>query len=460
MSKLKWLGLVIFILVAAAGGTLGARWVYDLTGQSSRVAAELDPTAPANLSPATFSTDTVINYLQGYLKTHPTDSVAYSNLGIWYLQKARETGDPAFYGKAEGVLNRSLEIDPKNFQALSGIGALALSRHQFRDALQWGKRAEPLNPDNAGIYGILGDAQIELGNYPEAFALFDRMVGLRPDLSSYARISYARELQGNRPGAIEAMQAAVDAGAPNSEAVNWARVQLGNLYFDQGEYARAEQAYHAALDSTPDYPYARAGLGTVRAAEGNYADAITLYTRAVNTMPLPQFVIALGDIYAAAGRPDDAARQYALVEVEEKLFAANGVDVDAELALFDADHDRDLPATLARARAAYERRPSVTVADIFAWTLCKNGDYPAAQQMMNQALRLGTRNALMYYHAGIIAYRLGNNQVAIDYLEKAVTLNPHFSILYADSARSLLYDLRSGNGQSQRLERGRLSNDR
>ncbi len=460
MSKVKLLGLVLFILVAAVGGTLGARLAFDLTGQSSEAAAELDPTAPANLLPTTFSTDAVINYLQGYLKTHPTDSVAYSNLGIWYLQKARETGDPAFYSKAEGVLRRALELDPQNFRTLTGIGSLALSRHQFHQALDWGKRAQPLNPYNAGIYGVIGDAQVELGNYPDAFAAFQRMVDLRPDLTSYARISYARELQGNRPGAIEAMQAAVDAGALNSEAVNWARVQLGNLYFDQGEYAQAEQAFQAALDSTPDYPYARAGLGSVRAAEGNYADAITLYTRAVNTMPLPQFVITLGDIYAAAGRPDNAARQYALAEVEEKLFAANGVDVDAELALFDADHDRDLPDTLVRARAAYERRPSVTVADILAWTLCKNGDYPAAQQMMNQALRLGTRNALMYYHAGIIAYRLGNNQLAIDYLEKAVTLNPHFSILYADSARSLLSELESGNGQSQRLEQGRLSNDR
>jgi tetratricopeptide (TPR) repeat protein len=452
VSTLKWLGLVLFILVAVVGGTLGARWVYDLTGQSSRPASELDPTAPANPSPATFSTDAIINHLQAYLKTHPADSVAYGNLGIWYLQKARETGDPAFYTKAEGVLTRALQIDPKNFQALSGLGALALSRHQFHDAFGWGQRAQPLNPDNAGIYGILGDAQIELGNYPEAFALFDRMVGLRPDLSSYARISYARELQGNRPGAIEAMQAAADAGAPNSEAVNWARVQLGNLYFDQGDYAEAEKAYQAALDSTPDYAYARAGLANVRAAKGDYAEAITLYTGAVNTMPLPQFVIALGDIYAAAGRPDEASRQYALVEVEEKLFAANGVDVDAEVAFFNADHDRNLPAALESARAAYERRPSITVADVLAWTLCKSGDYASAQQMMNQALHLGTRNALMYYHAGIIAYRLGNTQVARDYLDKALMLNPHFSILYADSAKKLLSSLGSQNGPSGNLE--------
>lgn len=441
MSRLKWLRLVLLIPVALAVGTLGARWAYDLSGQSSRVAAELDPTGPSNLSPVTFSTDAVIANLQNYLRTHPADGTAYGNLGIWYAQKARETGDPGFYTRADAALNRALELNPNDFRALSGSGALALSRHQFREALDLGNRALPLNPYNSSIYGIIGDAQLEMGNYPEAFAAFQKMVDLRPDLTSYARISYARELQGNRPGAIEAMQAAVDAGEPNSEAANWARVQLGTLYFDQGDYDKAEKVYQAALDSMPEYPYARAGMANLRAAQGNYAEAISLYTRAINTMPMPQFVIALGDIYAAAGQPAQAAKEYGLVEVEEKLFAANGVDVDAELALFDADHDRNLPAALPSARAAYARRSSITVADVLAWTLYKSGDYAEAQQMMTQALHLGTRNPLMYYHAGMIEHSLGDRQGAADYLGKALAMNPHFSILYADSARKLLADL-------------------
>lgn len=452
MSRLRWLGLVLLIPLALAVGTLGARRFYDFTGQSKPTVPELDPNAPSNLSPAAFSTDAVIAGLRTYLKTHPNDGTGFANLGIWYAQKARETGDPSYYTKADEAIQRALELNANDFRALSGSAALALSRHQFREGMEIGQRALPLNPYNSGIYGIIGDGQLELGDYADAFASFQKMVELRPDLMSYARISYARELQGNRSGAIEAMQAAIDAGEPNSEAVNWSRVQLGNLYFDQGDYENAEKQYKAALNSMPEYPYARAGLGNVRAAQGNYSEAISLYAEAIKRMPMPQFVIALGDVYWAAGRPDQAAKQYALVEVEEKLFAANGVDVDAELALFDADHDRNTTTTLSTARAAYTKRPSITVADVLAWTLFKNGDYSEAQQMMKQALRLGTRNALMYFHAGMIEYRLGNKQEAIDYLGRALSLNPHFSVLYANSAQKLLAALNKSSDPSEKSQ--------
>ena len=273
--------------------------------------------------------------------------------------------------------------------------ALALARHQFRDALDWGERGRAFNPDNSGIYGVIGDAQIELGMYDEAFGTFQQMVNLRPDLTSYARVSYARELLGDRAGAIDNMQRAVQAGAPNTEGTSWALTQLGNLYFDPGDYDNAQKAYQAALDGWNDYPYARAGLANVHAAHGEYDAAITIYTRLVNTFPLPQFVIALGDNQTAAGHSEDAAKTYALVGVEEQLLAANGVDIDAETALFDADHMHDLPNALQRARAAYARRPSITVADILAWTLYQSGNYAEADTLTQKALRLGTRNAVM-----------------------------------------------------------------
>lgn len=442
MLHLKKTGWILVILVGFAAGTLGARWIFDLTGTTGKAAAQLEPNDPSTLSPLAFSTDAIIANLQQYLLLRPADGVAYGNLGIAYLQKARETGDPVFYVKAEGTLNKALDLNRNDFRSLAGLGALALARHQFREALDWGEQARALNPYNAGIYGVMGDAQIELGDYPAAFDTFQKMVDLRPGLPAYSRVSYARELSGDLPGAIQAMQQAIEAEAPNSQAANWARVQLGNLYFNQGDYAPAEQAYQSAVSFLPDYAYALAGLGNVRAAQGRYDEAISLYSRVVKTMPLPQFVIALGDIYAAAGRNDDAARQYGLVEMEEKLFEANGVDIEAELALFDADHDRDLAQALVRARAGYTRRPSITVADVLAWTLYKNRDYAEAQAMMTQAQRLGTRNALMYYHAGMIAYRLGNDSDAVDYLDRARSLNPRFSLLYADSARELLSQLR------------------
>lgn len=441
--KLKYLLVALLFIPALALGTLGARWFYDASGQSTREIQSLDATAKEGTRRRDGSTDGLISSLQESLKQNPYNASAYSYLGAAYLQKVRESGDPSYYTKAEGVLSKALELDSNNFNAISGMGALALARHHFADALQWGERGAALNPYNAGIYGVIGDAHIELGQYDAAFEAFQKMVNTRPDLASYARVSYARELLGDRPGAIENMQAAVNAGAVGSEGRSWALVQLANLYFDQGELEQAQRTFQAALDNWAEYPYARAGLGKVYAAQGDYARAIDIYSRLVQSIPLPEFVIALGDVYMKAGRTADAAKQYELVAAMQQLFQANGVDTDAELALFNADHQKDLANTLKLARSAYERRSGITVADTVAWTLYQSGDYPEAKVMMDRALRLGTKNPLMFYHAAMIQYKLGNQQAALDYLDQALNLNPRFSLLYADSARQLRDELRT-----------------
>lgn len=441
----KYLLTVLIFIPALAIGTLGARWVYDSTGQSTAAPLALDPTAKEGPTRRDMSTDGLIRALQDALKQNPYNTDGYSYLGAAYLQKVREVADPTYYTKAEDAFQKALGRDPRNFNAVSGMGALALARHHFGEALEWGARGVALNPYNAGIYGVIGDAHVELGQYDQAFEAFQKMVDLRPDLASYARVSYARELVGDRPGAIAQMQAAVNAGAVGSEARSWALVQLGNLYFDGGNLGDAQRAYQAALDNWSDYPYARGGLAKIYAAQGSYDRAVELYSRLVQSFPLPEFVIALGDVYTAAGRPADAAKQYDLVAAMQQLFQANGVDTDAELALFNADHQKDLPHTLELARGAFARRPSVTVADTLAWTLYQTGDYPAAEAMMEQALHLGTEHALTFYHAALIQYKLGHHAEALAWLDRALKLNPHFSPLYVDRAHEL---------------RGQLANER
>jgi tetratricopeptide (TPR) repeat protein len=324
------------------------------------------------------------------------------------------------------------------------MGSLALSRHQFHDALDWGSRARALNPAQARIYGVIGDAQIELGQYPEAIATFQKMVDLRPDLSSYSRVSYARELYGDLDGAIEMMQKAIIASGPYPENSSYLRVQLSGLYFTKGDVAAAEQEGTRALMESPGYAPALAALAKIDAAKGNFLVAIGRLQQAVNQTPLPEFVILLGDVQEAAGKNDDAARSFDLAHVQERLQQANGVDVDMELALFDADHRVDLPGTIARARAALERRPSIRAQDALAWSLAQNGDDAAAQPLIQQALRLGTQDPLMLFHAGMIAYHLGDTTTARTYLERVMALNPQFSVRYAPLARQILITLRGG----------------
>jgi len=232
----------------------------------------------------------LIPQLQQEVRGNPTDVVGLGLLGLAYQQRARETGDPSYYTKSEGVLRRALRYSPDDLVATGGLGALALSRHRFREALVLGRRAVTLSPSTARGYGVVGDALVELGRYREAFAAFNRMASLKPSLSSYARVSYARELLGDAGGAAKAMRLAIDAATGQPEALAWSQTQLGKLSWSQGRVAAAEREYRAALTTRPGYVYAFDGLAQVEAARGRTRNAIGYELRAVDAIPLPQFV--------------------------------------------------------------------------------------------------------------------------------------------------------------------------
>jgi tetratricopeptide (TPR) repeat protein len=432
--------LAVILLAVGSLGPFGPK-AGRPAGDSAALGA--DPAGSLDGHPVILSgsLQQAIASLQTRLRSLPDDWGSWATLGLAYVQEARVSADPSFYPKAEGALRRSLRLHPGgNFQALTGEGALAAARHDFAGALRWGERARAINPYNGNVYGVIGDAQVELGRYDDAFATFQRMVDLKPDLASYARASYARELQGDVPGALEAMQLAYDsAGTPEDRA--FAASQLGDLYFNSGRLDDAERSYREAAASAPEYMPPHAGLARVAWARGDVAGAIRRFADVVSHYPSPEYVIALGDMDTVAGRHADAARQYATVRVEERLFQAAGVDVDLELALFDADHG-DPAKAVAEARAEWNRRHSILVADAVAWSLFRAGRAVEALPYVRFAGQLGYRSALLAFHAGMIERATGDRPAAVRDLRRALDINPHFSILYAETARRALAGLR------------------
>ncbi|HXI46607.1 MAG TPA: tetratricopeptide repeat protein [Candidatus Acidoferrales bacterium] len=398
-------------------------------------------TAGADLgTAATSPTARQIARLELALASNPNSGDSLLELGLALLQRVRETADPSLYPRAEEALDRARNLAPDDPLPIIGLGTLALARHQFAQGLELGRQALRLGPGLSTAQGVVVDALVELGRYPEALDAVQRMVDERPDLASFARVSYVRELYGDLPGALDAMRRAVQAGGSASENNAYVIVLYGNLLALSGRRVESAQAYTAALAAVPDFPAALAGQGRLAVAAGDLPTALARFARAAAIVPLPEYVIALGETQEASGDVHAAADSYDLAGAETALFQANGVVVDLELALFEADHGSAATA-LTLAQAAYADRPTLRAADVLAWALFKNGRLSEARRMSAEALRLGTQDPVLLYHAGVIAAAALDKRDAIADLRAALALDPGFSPTAVVAARRLLASL-------------------
>lgn len=411
------------------------------------VAAGDGPGASSEATRATYDNDEArllgasVGDLQRHLVDNDRDSVAWGRLGLAYVETARQTGDPSLYPKAQGAFERSLALNPTdNFAALAGQGALANARHDFTAGFEWGERARALNPASPEVHAVVGDALLELGRYDDAFASYQKMADLAPGLGSYARVSYALELQGDVDGARRSLELALgDAFNPASRA--FADTALGDLAWNTGDVDEAQRRYEAAAAAAPELVTAQAGLARVAAARGDLDGSTSRWQQVVQRSPLPEYVAELGYLHAARGQTAQAQAQFDLVGVQRQLADAAGVNGDLELALFSADLGTDLDQGLAAAEDEWKRRKSILVADALAWQLHAHGRHADALAMADKALALGTRSALFHFHRGMIRQATGDEAGAVSDLEAALRINPHFSTRHAPTATATLATL-------------------
>jgi tetratricopeptide (TPR) repeat protein len=431
----KKIALMVGIVLATSLVVVGLnrRW-------SRKNVAKSDVVAPLLLEGNGTATDKQIQQAELRIQREPDNADGYNLLASAYLQKARETGDFGYNARAEAALQKSLALAPEDFIGLRLQATLFLSYHRFSEALSVAQRAQAQRPDNADIYGAITDAQVELGNYPVAIEAAQKMVNLRPDTAAYSRVAYLRELHGDTEGAIQAMRIAVRAADPRSpESGAWCRVHLGLELLNNGQSAEAEREFDTALAHFPDYYLALAAKARVRTAAGDTTAALEYYQRAQERVPLPDTAAARGDLLAQLGRADEARREYELTEFIERS-GANASTYSRQLALFLADHDLKLDEALAIARRERAARADIYTADVLAWCLYKKGMLAEAQTALDEAMRLGTRDARLYYHAGVIAAARGDARQSQKYLQLALRTDPTFNVLQAADARVKLAD--------------------
>jgi tetratricopeptide (TPR) repeat protein len=406
-----------------------------------------DEPPPADGGPIAFvyTADEAIRFFEARVKANPGDFHSYRYLGEMHERKARESGNLAEYERAEVALRKALELFPNYPRARASLAAVLCSRHKFAEGLGLARALVRDKPTDVDALSTLGDALQELGRYPEAEEIYQKLYKLAPIPEVLARLANLDELKGKAEEARARMtRASEEAKASGgAKAAAWYQSRLGEMAFEAGRLDEAEAFYRSVPPGVDAYHDATAGLARIRAAQGRTDEAIELYKKAVAIGPDPHMLAALGDLYTRSGKPELARPLFDRLVKD----ASGSPEHRRNLAMFYADHDRELPRALELVRQDIAERQDVHGHDALAWVLYKNDRPEEAARAAAEALKLGTRDAKLYYHAGMIHRKLGDRAKAREYLARALAINPCFSPSGAEEARRALEAL---NGEGVR----------
>jgi len=383
--------------------------------------------------------------LTSKIKANPDDIKARLTLAELFMQEARVSGEHGHYFPAaltvlNGVLQEEQLDEGQTYRAMLNKASVLLSLHQFAEAKEMGEQALALNGYDAGIYGVLVDANVELGKYDEAVKMADKMISVRPDIRSYSRISYLREIHGQAEGAIEAMKLAVSAGYPGQEQTEWARLVLGDLYKEYGQLDKAEAQYQEALVHRPNYPFAVAALAETEALKGNMAEAKTLYQEAANLIPEVGFYMELAKIEQEQGNEEKAAELTDEILVMLADDEASGHKMGLEYSEVYMDLKGDLDQALAYAKKEHEARPdNIDVNSRLAVIYYHRNEMNLAAQHLAKARRTNSQNPELVCLDGLLQLKNATDEIAGDQLiRSAFAANPNLDCSYCGEARELL----------------------
>jgi tetratricopeptide (TPR) repeat protein len=357
-----------------------------------------------------------ISQLEQAVATQPDDLASLQALAAAYVDRAAETGDPAFYALARTAADRAQALQPGDPDTLLVDGLLSLALHEFPDALRLGEQARQARPDSATALGVVVDAQVELGRYDEAAETLQAMLDRKPGLPALSRASYLRELSGDVEGAVTAMQQARTAGSSTPYAVAAVTTLLADLLLQQGEVEAAGQAYADALRSSPSLAAARVGAARLQAVGGDVDGAVAALQQLTQEQPTIDGFVLLADLQRARGDAEGADDTAGVVRAVADLQGQAGQVVDLEMSLFEANVG-DPARALELARGAHAARPdNVFTTDALAWALFRTGDQAGADAQTERALRLGTVSPVLRWHAAEVTAAAGDEAAAGEHL--------------------------------------------
>jgi tetratricopeptide (TPR) repeat protein len=355
----------------------------------------------------------------------PTQYAGFNLLAMALIRRAQETSDASYYVQAEDAVRKSLELAPNNFDAGKVRVSILLGKHEFPAALDAARALNKRVPDDVMVYGLLTDANVELGNYNDAETSAQWMLNLRPgNRPALIRAAHLREVFGDEEGAYEVMDLAYQS-TPPTETEERASIltEMGHLRFASGGLDTAEKLLLQALTVSPGYPCALGHLARVREAQKRFGDAVLLLQQRYQAAPRPGNLYELAEALQSAGRDGEARKAFTEFESQAVRESAKRDNSNRELVFYYADHAHRPAQALKPAEQEYDRRHDVYTLDAYAWALHVNGQDPEARKQIETALAVGIRDAKLFFHAGVIALKSGDREAAERYLKQSAELN-------------------------------------
>lgn len=372
---------------------------------------------------------------QKVLQQQPKRFQAYNDLALALIRRTRESGDPSFYPRAESAVESSLQIQPSNFEAAQAHVALLLAEHQFHEALEEARALNRRAPDAVLVWGDVAEAEAALGDYQQAEEAAQWMMNLRPgNVPAYLTAAALREDWGDVDGALDFFEKALQQTPPlETEETAWILTRMASLHRQAGRLPAANSYLHQALKDFPDYYLATEEIAKLRIAQHAYPEALEMLTRLMETDKNPSLEALAAQTLERAGRQTEADKMWAGFERDAVALVSQPDNDNVDLIDYDVDHAHRPREALRVARVEIARRHDVRAVQAYAWALEANGQHDEARRQIEKALAVGTRDAALYYHAGVIEAAAGNKAAALDDWQQSMGINPTSDV--ADAAR-------------------------
>jgi tetratricopeptide (TPR) repeat protein len=439
------------IAAFAVAVAAGAAWPWFVAANTAPATAIATATVNADY----LLRDRRVAFYERELQRDPRDQIFARVLADEYLQRFRETGDPADASRARGLAERSLALQPQgNASALTVLAAADLAFHQFAQAQRAEEQAIEAFPFSDAERAQLASILMERGRYRDAGAILTHPREEAPSITWLAVRARYDELAGSLAAARFVLDRAVARAdrmlAISAYARSWFHMRAGQLAFEAGDDASAQAQFDEALRIYPDSAAAYFGLAKLYRAQHDWARAMTVASRSAQLYPLPATLAYEADAARALGDRRRAAAIDALIDVERHLYNAQGVN-DREIALYYAQRRTHLDDALRMARADLVKRGDEIYADdTMSWVLAAMRRWREARVYALRATRLDTEDSMLQYHAGVIAMETGHAPEARQRLEAALQANPQFDAFYAGDDRQRIACLQSPSASSGR----------